>query len=126
MKKETERQIAALRKLGLSDKEIQEVLEDDKRIEKGEKLFELSAEKEKESKKARQVSKAPTIYQLDNKNGKRSKKEDNDKAHLMKIIETAIGYNPECESYTVTNPEREMEFVYNGRKFKIVLSAPRK
>ena len=124
MKKETERQIAALRKLGLSDKEIQEVLEDDKRIEKGEKLFELSAEQEKESKKARQVSKAPTIYQLDNKEGKRSKKEDNDKATLLKTLFSAI--LPICETYEITNGERVFCFTYKGRKFKVVLSAPRK
>ena len=33
------RQIDALRKLGLSDAEIEQVLADDKRIDKGEKLF---------------------------------------------------------------------------------------
>ena len=124
--KEKDRQIEAMKKIGMTDDEIAEVLDADLRIDRGEKLFQLTPEQEKASKQARQVAKAPTVYQLDNKNGKRSKKEDNDKAHLMKIIETAIGYNPECESYTVTNPEREMEFVYNGRKFKIVLSAPRK
>lgn len=124
--KEKDRQIEAMKKMGMTDDEIAEVLDADLRIDRGEKLFQLTPEQEKASKQARQVAKAPTVYQLDNKNGKRSKKEDNDKAHLMKIIETAIGYNPECESYTVTNPEREMEFIYNGRKFKIVLSAPRK
>ena len=124
--KEKDRQIEAMKKIGMTDDEIAEVLDADLRIDRGEKLFQLTPEQEKASNQARQVAKAPTVYQLDNKNGKRSKKEDNDKAHLMKIIETAIGYNPECESYTVTNPEREMEFVYNGRKFKIVLSAPRK
>lgn len=124
--KEKDRQIEAMKKIGMTDDEIAEVLESDRKIDKGEKLFQLAPEQEKTSKKARQVAKAPTIYKLDNKDGKRSKKEDNDKANLMKIIETAISGDQKCESYTMTNPEREMEFVYNGRKFKIVLSAPRK
>ena len=46
------KQIDALRKLGLTDAEIEQVLADDKRIDKGEKLFELSAEQEKASKQA--------------------------------------------------------------------------
>ena len=72
-------QIVALAKLGLTDAEIQQVLEDDKRIDKGEKLFELSAEQEKASKQARQADRKPTVYKLDNANGKRSKKSDNDR-----------------------------------------------
>ena len=53
-------QVVALAKLGLTDEEIKQVLADDKRIDKGEKLFELSAEQERESKKARNVGRAPT------------------------------------------------------------------
>ena len=41
------KQIDALKKLGLTDEEIADVLATDKKIDKGEKLFELSAEKEK-------------------------------------------------------------------------------
>jgi hypothetical protein len=43
----------------------------------------------------------------------------------MKILETAIKYNPQTADFEMTNPEREINFTYNGRKFKIVLSAPR-
>lgn len=117
------KQIEALRKLGLTDAEIQQVLEDDKRIDKGEKLFELSAEQEKASKQARQADRKPTVYKLDNTAGKRSKKEDADKATLMNALFTAI--LPMCDTYEVTNAEREFSFTYNGRKFKVVLSAPR-
>ena len=70
------KQIEALRKLGLSDAEIEQVLADDKRIDKGEKLFELTAEQEKASKQARKADRAPTVYKLDNTAGKRSKKAD--------------------------------------------------
>ena len=117
------KQIEALKKLGLTDEEIVEVLADDKRIDKGEKLFELSAEAEKASKKARTVAKTPTVYKLDNSKGKRSKKEDTDKATLLNALFTAI--LPMCDTYEITNGEREFCFTYHERKFKVVLSAPR-
>ena len=115
------KQVEALRKLGLTDAEIQQVLEDDKRIDKGEKLFELSAEQEKASKKARQADRKPTVYKLDNTGGKRSKKVDNDKSEIMrKLLDCFDEYEPQ-----VINAEREFTFTYNERKFKITLSAPR-
>ena len=49
------KQVEALRKLGLTDAEIEQVLADDKRIDKGEKLFELTTEQEKASKQARKA-----------------------------------------------------------------------
>ena len=116
-------QIVALAKLGLTDAEIQQVLEDDKRIDKGEKLFELTDEQEKASKQARQADRKPTAYKLDNTAGKRSKKSDNDKADLVNALFSAI--LPMCDTYEITNGEREFCFTYHGRKFKVVLSAPR-
>ena len=117
------KQIEALRKLGLTDAEIEQVLADDKRIDKGEKLFELSAEQEKASKEARQADRKPTVYKLDNTEGKRSKKTDEDKEFLTNTLFSAI--LPICDTYKVTNAGREFEFTYHGRKFKVVLSAPR-
>ena len=115
------KQIEALRKLGLTDAEIEQVLADDKRIDKGEKLFELSAEQEKASKQARQADRKPTVYKLDNTAGKRSKKADTDKQEIMrKLLDCFDEYAPQ-----VINAEREFTFTYNGKKFKIVLSAPR-
>ena len=117
------KQIEAMRKLGMSEEEIQQVLADDKRIDKGEKLFELTAEQEKASKQARQADRKPTVYKLDNTAGKRSKKTDTDKEKLMNALFTAI--LPMCDTYKVANAEREFSFTYHGRKFKVVLSAPR-
>ena len=48
MAKPTKKQIEAMRKLGMTEDEIKQVLADDKRIDKGEKLFELTAEQTKE------------------------------------------------------------------------------
>ena len=115
------KQMEAFHKLGFTDEEIQQMLADDKRIDRGEKLFELSAEQEKVSKEARQADRKPTVYALDNTNGKRSKKADNDKTEIMrKLLDCFDEYSPQ-----VINAEREFTFTYNERKFKIVLSAPR-
>ena len=117
------KQIEAMRKLGMTEDEIKQVLADDKRIDKGEKLFELTAEQEKASKEARQADRKPTVYKLDNTAGKRSKKTDEDKEFLINTLFSAI--LPICDTYKVTNAGREFEFTYHGRKFKVVLSAPR-
>lgn len=50
-------QITAMRRLGMTEEEISQVLADDKRIDKGEKLFELSAEQVKASAEARRAGK---------------------------------------------------------------------
>lgn len=113
------KQVEAMRKLGMTDAEIADVLEADKRIDKGEKLFELDPELEKGAKKARQADRKPTVYDF----SKRERKADNDKSTLVSALFNAI--LPICESYEVQNAEREFTFVYNGRKFKVVLSAPR-
>ena len=112
-------QVEAMRKLGMSEEEIADVLESDKRIDRGEKLCELDPELEKGAKKARQADRKPTTYNFQ----KRERKADNDKAELLNALFTTI--LPMCDTYEVTNSEREFCFTYHGRKFKVVLSAPR-
>ena len=116
-------QIVALAKLGLSDEEIKQVLADDKRIDKGEKLFELSAEQEREAKKARNVGRAPTAYKFT----KRERKPDEDKKVLCQTMIEALIEAGMIDNSTlhIENIEREFLFKHNGRKYKVVLSAPR-
>ena len=111
-----------MRGLDCTREQAIQVIEDDKRIDRGEKLFELPPELEKGAKKARQADRKPTIYNFDT--AKKTRKVDSDKANLIAIIAESL----EQLDITpiVTNAEREMEIVYNERKFKIVLSAPRK
>ena len=121
-------QIQAMRKLGMTEEEIAEVLEADKKIDQGEKLFELSAEQEKASKQARQADRKSRAYDLDNTGGKRSKKANEDKQYLIKAIQT--GLKTYCggldeASIETQNPEREFTFTYNGTKYRVTLSAPR-
>ena len=116
-------QIVALAKLGLTDEEIKQVLADDKRIDKGEKLFELSAEQEREAKKARNVGRAPTAYKFT----KRERKPDEDKKVLCQTMIEALIEAGMIDNSTlhIENIEREFLFKHNGRKYKVVLSAPR-
>ena len=111
-----------MKSLDISEAEAIEVIEADKKIDKGEKLFELPPELEAGAKKARQADRKPTVYNFDT--SKKTRKADEDKAKLIAIIAESL---EQVEIIpTVTNAEREMEFTYNDRKFKIVLSAPRK
>ena len=123
--KELARQIAAMRMLGMTDDEIKDVVECDKRIDHGEKLFSLDPEKEKASKEIRSTtsvdkkSNQPTAYKFD----KRERKANNDKRELMEIfrkVAEEIGTDVE-----VTNIEREMIFYFHGTKYRITLAQPR-
>ena len=113
-------QIQAMRKLGMTEEEIAELLEADKKIDQGEKLFELTAEQEKASKQARQADRKPRTYDLDNTGGKRNKKVNNTKIELLQNLIDAIPADVEIQ-----NPEREFTFIYKDVKYKVVLSAPR-
>ena len=108
----------ALKNLGLTDEEIADVLETDKRIDKGEKLFDLPKELEKGAKKARMSGNCNGYTKT-----AREKKVDEDKKFLMETLELALSAFAKNEK--VINPEREMTFEYNGKKSKIVLSCPR-
>ena len=106
--------------LGCDEETAKQVLADDERIDKGEKLFEQTAEQKANSKKYRQGDRKPTVYKLD----KRERKADADKRKLVELIAAAVGMVTETEP-TVTNIERQIDFEFRGRRFRVVLSAPR-
>ena len=105
--------------LGITEQEAFQVLEDDKRIDKGEKLFELTEEQKANEKQARLTGERVATTKT-----KREKKVDNQKQN---IISTMVGsiINVFGVRVDVANEEREFEFELNGRKFKVVLSCPR-
>ena len=110
----------ALKNLGLIDEEIADVIETDKRIDKGEKLFELDKELEKGAKKARSAGNCNGYTKAN-----REKKIDIDKRAIIQCM-TEIAENlADNGTVNLTNAEREFDFIYKGRKFKIVLSCPR-
>ena len=113
-------QFEALLKLGMTEAEAHEVLEADKRIDKGEDLFPLNEEQKTTEKKMRQADRKPTVYNFN----KRERKPNEPKRELIAILREALeAVSNEIE---ITNPERQIDFVYGGNKYRIVLSAPRK
>lgn len=118
-------QVENLRKLGLTDTEIADVLATDKEIDQGVKHFELAEELKPGAKKARRADRTDNP-----KKAVRERKEDTDKQFLLRVLLKALenhddeGFGTEFQS-EIINPEREFLFIYNGRKFKVVLSCPR-
>ena len=108
--------------LGISREEAIQLIEDDRRIDKGEKLFELTSEQKQAAKKARQADRKPTIYKFDT--SKRQRPANESKRLLIDTIKTAL--ESIGASVEVTNIEREMVLMFEDTKYKVVLSAPRK
>lgn len=117
-----EKQIAKnMALLKCTREEAIQLIEDDKRIDRGEKLFELSAEQEKAAKQARQAPRSPTVYKFT----QREKKAKPEKAQICgAMIEglKTLG----IADLDVTNEEREFLFTFNGVKYKVTLACPRK
>lgn len=111
---------ALMENLGCDYETAKQVVLDDERIDKGEKLFEQTAEQKANSKKYRQGDRKPTVYKLD----KRERKADADKRQLIALLCASVGEVADNEP-TVTNIERQVDFEFRGRKFRVVLSAPR-
>ena len=107
--------------LGINRDEAIQLIEDDKRIDKGEKLFELTAEQKQASKKARQADRKPTVYKFDTSKRKRPANEN--KRLLIETLKQAL--ESIGASVEVTNIEREMVLMFEETKYKVVLSAPR-
>ena len=111
----------ALKNLGLTDEEIADVVESDKRIDKGEKLFELPEELKKGAKKARNAGNCNGYTKAN-----REKKVDTDKREIINLIAEIVENITDGGTVDINHPEREIEFVKGSRKYKIVLSCPRK
>ena len=111
--------------LGCSEEQAKQVINDDKAIDKmtvSECESDLSQEQKASAKKARQGDRKPTVYNFNT----RERKADLDKAHLIHLLADCLCMVTANENdLTVTNAERQIDFVFNGRKFRVVLSAPR-
>jgi hypothetical protein len=127
-KKEIENRVNALVAKGYSKEEAETLVQEDIIIDTGGSCDwedDFTDEQMKVSRQARQadreVSKTPA---------KRKRAEDWDKRHLIgclcHYLTEEDQNNPSMvDDLVVLNPEREIEFHYHGRKFKLTLSAPR-
>ena len=132
MAKPTASQIASMKKLGMTDAEIAQLIQDDAKIEKGEKMpFDLTDEQMKESKKYTKSTtkrKAPPNYKLDNQEGKRSRKENPTKGAIITEIAKFLEENSEnaCENVEITNKERQISFKIGENCYELTLVQKRK
>lgn len=112
-----------IEKLGVSYEEAMEIIASDKAIEKGADPFPLNNEQVKASKKARQTSTG--VYTFT----KRTRKPNQNKRWIIKKLNESITEWFKTENYlslpVVTNEEREIEFTFEGVKYRLTLSQPR-
>lgn len=104
--------------LGISREEAIQLIEDDKAIDRGAKMFDLDPELEKGAKKARQAERKASAPV------KREKKAKPEKAEICCAMMDglkALG----VEEFNISNPEREFVFFHNGTKYKVTLACPR-
>ena len=126
MPKPTKSQIEAMEKLGFSAEEIADIIKSDEAIDKGEKVyFDLDPEKEKEAKKFAKAGtrKAPTVYKLDNGEGKRSRKENPTKAAIIQYLFECL---KDYDNVVITNKERQISFSCGDNNFELTLVQKRK
>ena len=121
MPKPTKKQIEAMEKCGFSAEEIADIIKSDEAIDKGEKVyFDLDPEKEKEAKKFAKAGtrKAPTVYKLDNADGKRSRKENPTKAGIIQYLFECL---KDYDNVVITNKERQISFSCDDNNFELTL-----
>ena len=111
-----EKHIAAL---GIIREEAIQLIEDDKAIDRGAKMFELDPELEKGAKKARQADRK--VNSTSSKREKKAKPEKTEICSAMMDGLKSLG----VDEFTVNNPEREFVFIHNGTKYKVTLACPR-
>ena len=133
------KQLMAMKKLGYSDAEIQQMLADDKAVDRGQTMeWDLSPEEHKkamkyansdEKKKKTADSgekKGKTVYNLD-ATGKK-KKENPTKANIIALLATILTENGDfcAENVEITNKERQIAFTVGENAFELTLVQKRK
>ena len=108
--------------LGVDEKTAEQVLADDKAIDRGEPMpFDLTAEQEKVARKAvRGERKAPTVYKFST----RQRKENATKSAL--IADLAVFLAEKAENVQILNKERLISFKLAENDFEITLTQKRK
>ena len=107
--KEKDKQKQALKKLGLTNEEIAEVLQADSEIDKGKKLFELPKELAAGAKKARNAGNCRGYTKTANPN----------KTKAFKMLIQNI------ESANIIKEDSEFTFFVNGEQFRVKLTKVR-
>ena len=108
-----------MKSLNISREEAIALMEEDRRIDRGEKLYELDPELEKGAKKARQADRKKSDTPT-----KRERKPKPEKAEICSAMMEGLAELGVAD-FNITNPEREFVFTHNGTKYKVTLACPR-
>ena len=109
--------IKLMKSLNISREDAIELMEEDKRIDKGEKLYELDPELEKGAKKARQAERKANAT-------KREKKPKPEKEAICLAMMSGL-CDLGVDGFEIINAEREFIFHRDGVKYKVTLACPR-
>lgn len=114
--------------LAVSEEEAKSIIETDKLIDKGADPFPLTAEQKEVEKQMRQADRKKETAPR-----QRERKADADKREIILslndfLVDFVHEYDEDCidDDVCMTNPERQIDFTFRGKKYRIVLSAPRK
>lgn len=123
-----EQKIAEMMKLlDLNRDEAIELINEDKEVDRmtvKEAESDLTAEQKKAIKKIKGGAKSIKAVNAYGKTVTRERKADETKRELINILQESL--KTISEKLEVTNVERQIDFLVKNRKFRIVLSAPRK
>lgn len=132
---EKDPRVIAMRRQKYSDAQIEEMLEDDKAVDRGESLpWDMSKEDHRKAMKYANVDehkkpaekKKPATYNWDTTD--KPKKQNITKEGLVSALAQFLRDNTElaCESVEITNKQGKVEFTVNGTAFTFSLTQHRK
>ena len=131
MAKISDRQMAAFKKLGYSDAQIEEMIEDDKAVDRNEPLpWDMSKEEHKKAMKYANADehkkKEPTVYKWNTEGKKRT--ENVTKVELISALAQFLADNEDfsCENVAITNKQGKVEFTVGDNSFSFSLTQHRK
>lgn len=125
MDKELERQIEACRKLGMTDEEIKEMLDDDKAIDRSgtsSKVFDWELDPEEHKKAVKYANSDEKKSKGEKK--KPTRKADNVKREIIQLLFDCVDVN--YPGAVIDNPEKYIKFTIGEDEYTISLIKHRK
>lgn len=125
MTKEQEKQIEACRKLGMTDEEIQEMLDDDRAIDRSgtsSKIFDWELDPEEHKKAVKYANADEKKAPVEKK--KPTRKADNVKRKIIQLLFDCVDVN--YKNAVIDNPEKYIKFTIGEDEYTISLIKHRK
>ena len=129
MAKPTEKQMAAFRKLGYSDEQIAEMLEDDLAVDRGETMpWDLSKEEHKKAMKNANADehKKPMVLNMPKKEAKKNTPKIEIMDNIFQFLSENCDLQFEKLEIVSTPTQKKVEIEYCGESFTLSLTNHRK